>query len=581
MRSPSYHGLQFRVSLLLLGLVFLGAQPAKGSPRPNAGTGWMQSAKYGLFMHYQYRILLGYSLNGLQPSEAPASAESPAGWNAFVDGFDVNGFGDQMVQGHVGWVLFCIDDAPRGWQCTPNATFDSYTGYAPGDRCSNRDLIMDLSGALHSRGVKLICYWAGLTGWSVDTQTFQGMAGDPNNPNAPPSDESRKRRLAVLQEYCDRYGAQVDGWWFDGMDPGLYDGSTYNYATIDSIVRTPNPNSAIAFSWGSLQTPAGDWAGQQGDLAPGVQDFAGGDSWSKMDLTKYTPNTFPGDSRILWHGKMYCGNIYHGQGTDNQFTDQQLIDWLNTCNNQGGVCTMDWPIDPPTGRLKDFGAAQLDRVASAVWGTPPPPPPPPPPTSSASYQIDSGGGAVGAWTADAFFDTGNTATTTSAIKLGGVTNPAPQEVYQSERYGNFTYTLPNLSTTTTYTLRLHFAEFYWTSPGQRVFNVSVNGSPVLTNYDIVQDAGGPLIAVAKDFSTMSDSSGNITISFGTVVDNAKVSGIEVLDPSNVATPPAPPTPTGPPGGSSGGNSHAMNCGALGIEALLVMGLFAMARRRKV
>jgi hypothetical protein len=348
---------------LLLALSWPGGQPAKAA-QANAPTAWMLNARYGLFVHYQYRILLGYSLNGLQPPEGLASAESPAGWNAFVDGFDVNGFADQMVQGKVGWVNFCIDDAPRGWQCTPNATFDTYTGYAAGNRCSNRDLIWDLAGALHARGIKLICYWAGLVGWSYDSQSFIGMAGDPNNPNAAPSTEARKRRLAVLKEYCDRYGTRIDGWWFDGMGPGLYDGTSYNYASIDSIVRTPNPGAVIAFSWGS---------NEQGDLAPGVQDFAGGDTWSKLDLTQFMPKTLPGDSRILWDGKMYCGNIYHGQGTANQYTDQELITWLNTCGSQGGVCTMDWPMIPQSGLLKDFGAAQLDRVAAAVWGTPLPP----------------------------------------------------------------------------------------------------------------------------------------------------------------------------------------------------------------
>jgi hypothetical protein len=32
----------------------------------------------------------------------------------------------------------------------------------------------------------------------------------------------------------------------------------------------------------------------------------------------------------LWHGKIYCGDVYHGQGDANQFSDQELIDWINT-----------------------------------------------------------------------------------------------------------------------------------------------------------------------------------------------------------------------------------------------------------
>ncbi len=74
----------------------------------------------------------------------------------------------------------------------------------------------------------------------------------------------------------------------------------------------------------------------------------------------------PAQEGLLWHGKIYCGNIYHGQGDANQFTDQELIDWINTCNRQGGVCTLDWPFEPRTGLLKDFGFAQLKRVSQAV-----------------------------------------------------------------------------------------------------------------------------------------------------------------------------------------------------------------------
>ena len=63
-----------------------------------------------------------------------------------------------------------------------------------------------------------------------------------------------------------------------------------------------------------------------------------------------------GQEGILWHGKIYCGNVYHGKGDTNQFTDQELIDWVNTCNAQGGVCTLDWPFDPQTGLLRDLGS---------------------------------------------------------------------------------------------------------------------------------------------------------------------------------------------------------------------------------
>jgi len=57
--------------------------------------------------------------------------------------------------------------------------------------------------------------------------------------------------------------------------------------------------------------------------------------------------------------KAFCGmarsivaNVYHGWGDDNQFSDQELIDWINTCEREGSVCALDGPFDPKTGLLK-------------------------------------------------------------------------------------------------------------------------------------------------------------------------------------------------------------------------------------
>ena len=146
----------------------------------------------------------------------------------------------------------------------------------------------------------------------------------------------------------------------------------------------------------------------------------------------------------------------------------------------------------------------------------------------ASFAVNAGGGAAGAFAADAFGAGGQIYSATASIDTSGVTNPAPQAVYQTERYGNFSYAIPGLTAGKTYTVRLHFAELYWTSSGKRVFNVASNGTAVLTNFDIYAAAGGANKAVVKQFTATADSSGTITVQFSTVVDNAKVSGIEIL-----------------------------------------------------
>jgi Malectin domain len=148
--------------------------------------------------------------------------------------------------------------------------------------------------------------------------------------------------------------------------------------------------------------------------------------------------------------------------------------------------------------------------------------------AAAGVDISAGGPAAAPFAADEDFTGGATSATTHAITTTGLTNPAPQSVYQHNRYGNFTYTIPGLTAGASYTVRLHFAEEYWTTAGSRTFNVLINGTQVLTNFDIFATAGGEYIAVIEPFTATASSTGTITIQFVTVKDNAQVNGIEIL-----------------------------------------------------
>jgi hypothetical protein len=50
-----------------------------------------------------------------------------------------------------------------------------------------------------------------------------------------------------------------------------------------------------------------------------------------------------------------------------------------------------------------------------------------------------------------------------------------------------------------YTVRLYFVDTENSDVGQRVFHVKLQGRTALKNFDIVQEAGGPNIAVVKEF----------------------------------------------------------------------------------
>ena len=147
--------------------------------------------------------------------------------------------------------------------------------------------------------------------------------------------------------------------------------------------------------------------------------------------------------------------------------------------------------------------------------------------ASSGVDISAGGPAAAPFVADEDFAGGATAAVTNAITTTGITNPAPQSVYQHNRYGNFTYTIPGLTAGASYTVRLDFAEEYWTAAGSRTFNVLINGAQVLTNFDIFATAGGEYKAVAESFTATASSAGAVTIQFVTVKDNAQVNGIEI------------------------------------------------------
>src|SRR3984885_1156372 len=147
--------------------------------------------------------------------------------------------------------------------------------------------------------------------------------------------------------------------------------------------------------------------------------------------------------------------------------------------------------------------------------------------ANAGIDISAGGPAAAPFAADEDFTGGSTAATTNAITTTGVTNPAPQSVWQHNRYGNFTYTIPGLTAGASYNVRLDFAEEYWTTAGSRTFNVLINGNQVLTTFDILAAAGGEYKAVAEPFTATANSNGTISSQFVTVKVNAQVNGIEI------------------------------------------------------
>ncbi len=155
------------------------------------------------------------------------------------------------------------------------------------------------------------------------------------------------------------------------------------------------------------------------------------------------------------------------------------------------------------------------------------------------FAINAGGAASSPFTADAYYSGGATSSTTSAMDLSAAPGPAPSAVYQSDRLGNFSYTFTNLLTNANYKVRLHFAEFYFDRIGQRKFNVSINSTLMLSNFDIFASIGVKNKAIVREFASNADTNGQLLLQFTSLVNSAKVSGIEILQGGISNAPPAP------------------------------------------
>jgi hypothetical protein len=186
-----------------------------------------------------------------------------------------------------------------------------------------------------------------------------------------------------------------------------------------------------------------------------------------------------------------------------------------------------------------IAAIEITRASNTTTPTPVP---------MADISINSGGSAgAGNWIADTDYQTSGesgVAAITTAIDTSQVSSPAPQSVYQTQRWGStVTYTFSKLVPGGAYTERLHFVESFWNAASQRVFNVTINGAQVLTNFDIFGATGRKNVAIAKQFSGEASATGSVVVVLSAAVDRATIAGIEIVAASSVATPAPTAAPT--------------------------------------
>jgi alpha-L-fucosidase len=324
-------------------------------------TDWFHDAKWGVMTHYL----------GAPPSSKGGAELTAEAWNKQVDGFDVNGFAEQLASTGAKYLLFTIGQN-SGHYCSPNATYDRIVGITP-SKCSRRDLIVDLAKALSARNIRLMVYlpsgapgadlvackklgwrWGKPGGWQLPGESVGGRLA-----------EFQRNWDAVVREWSLRWGKSVSGWWIDGCyfaDQMYRFDDEPNFASFARAMKAGNPEAIVAFNPG-VRVPvightkfdnytAGEVNLQQ--LSKAIESCPG--RWLECEGRKVQFHI------LSFLGKSWC------RGDRPQLPNDQLITCTRQIAAKGGVVTYDVPIQkggiipqPFIEQLRAIGAAMAEK----------------------------------------------------------------------------------------------------------------------------------------------------------------------------------------------------------------------------
>ncbi len=299
--------------------------------RRNSDTDWLSKAQLGAFMHY-----------------LPNQREF-----GFIPQFDVSALAAQLADAGAAYLGFTLGQN-IGFYNAPNPVYDRIVGLAAGERCSQRDLPMELANALREKGIRLMLYLPCQTP-NRDLRAVKAFGF----PEEPIGDDRRilpaaaEKWAEVIEWWSVHYGELVSGWWFDGGYEwcGFNDSIAALYA---AAVNKGNPHSIATYNPGiSLKraTAAEDYVA--GELREPFEQSIDG-RW--IDDSQAHVLTYIGD---LW-GQPHC-----------RFGDDEWITWLRHCFSSGAAVTLDMrgnrdPDHGPVGLFDSDQIAQFKRLRGAT-----------------------------------------------------------------------------------------------------------------------------------------------------------------------------------------------------------------------
>lgn len=303
--------------------------------------------RWGVFNHFLYVIQ--------NNPEYENSYGKQTTWDELVNSFDVKKLARSLNEIGAKYYVITVMQGTK-YMIAPNATFDKIAGTKPGEACSTRDLIMELSDYLEKYGIDLFLYFTGDGPYKNEDIGAKFGFIEPRSKGV--TMDFVQKWASVLEEYSVRYGDRVKGWWVDGCYRNEFKYTTELLKPIYDACKKGNPNAIVSLN---------------GGLSNGIQmnypdeDFVCGE----FNHLEYVPTERFIGGKAQAHILAPLGKGDRGIGATwgsfgSRYTKEYVTDYVKRVHNGGGVVTFDIGLYRD-GSLDKEQTDLLSYVAENIW----------------------------------------------------------------------------------------------------------------------------------------------------------------------------------------------------------------------
>jgi len=294
------------------------AAAAERVRKKRASTDWFVETKYGVMFHWT---------DVSQPRHGQIKPYSQA-----VEEFDVIAFSKMVQLTGAGYVIFTVNHLYPHCPAPISSWEEIHPGWT-----TKRDLIGEIAESLDKVGIRLILYMASHLIGKPDGMDETVFLRNMINVRYPDSGFDEDRHVKILNEFGERYGKKVAGYWFDGWDliPQQY--PNLRFERIFDASKKGNTDRLIGLNFW-IFPDATPW-----------QEYWAGEADESLKAAKSRYIEHPVGKGLQRHALFMLEDIWIHRGVDSEmkapiFTEEELIEYVNSLTANEGVATINLGI---------------------------------------------------------------------------------------------------------------------------------------------------------------------------------------------------------------------------------------------